>query len=61
MTESEPVDLRLVLLNNLDTPPELVEYLQEGDHLSKSLYAAGFAIVEATSGAPVMITQTDEL
>ena len=61
VTVSKPVDLRLVLLNNLDTPPELVEYLQEGDHLSKSLYAAGFAIVEATSGAPVMITQTDEL
>ena len=60
MTLSGAPDCRLVLLNSIDASPDLVEQLLEGDHLSKGLYAMGFAIVEATSGYPVIITQTGE-
>ena len=54
-------DFRLVLLESVDATPELVDHLQQGDHQSRSLYAAGFAIVAATAGHPVTITLTDEV
>ena len=53
-------DFRLVLLNSVDATPELVDHLQQGDHQSRGLYAAGFAIVEATACHPVTVTVTDE-
>ena len=53
-------DFRLVLLEHIDATTELVDHLQQGDHQSGGLYAAGFAIVEATSGHPVTIIVTDE-
>ena len=58
LTTSGAIDCRLVLLDSVDASPELVEHLQDGDHSSKGLYAMGFAILEATSGYPVTITQT---
>ena len=56
---SDIMDLRLVLLDDMDTSNELAEHLREGNHLSRGLYALGFAIVEATSGFPVTVTQAD--
>ena len=53
-------DFRLVLLESVDATTELVDHLQQGDHQSHGLYAAGFAIVEATNGHPVTITVTGE-
>ncbi len=58
VTTSGAIDCRLILLDSIDASPELVKQLLECDHLSKGLYAMGFAIVEATSGYPVIVTQT---
>lgn len=58
MTTSGEIDCRLVLLDSVNTSPELFEHLQNGDHSSKDLYAMGFAIVDTISGHPVTITQT---
>ena len=52
-------DFRLVLLEDVDATEELVSHLQQGDHHSRDLYAAGFAIVEATTGHPVTITAVE--
>lgn len=60
VTASGAMDYRLVLLDSINASPECAERLLQGDHLSKGLYAMGFAIVEATSGYPVTITQTGE-
>ena len=54
------IDCRLIPLDSMDATTELFDHLQTGDHLSKGLYAMGFAIVEATSGYPVIISRTDE-
>ena len=54
------MDCRLALLDSLDVSPELVEHLQNGDHLSKDIYRMGFAIVEFSSGHPLTITQRSE-
>ncbi len=59
-TKSDVIDFRLVPLESVDASPELSQHLQEGDHASRGLYAMGFAIVEATSGHPVTITQRGE-
>ena len=53
-------NFRLVLLKSVDATTGLVDHLQQGDHQSRGLYAAGFAIVEETTGHPVTITVTDE-
>lgn len=52
-------DFWLVLLECVDAPEELVTYLHQGDHHSRGLYTAGFAIVEAKTGHPVTITGTE--
>ena len=52
-------DFRLVLLNSVDATPDLADHLQQGDHQSRGLYAAGFAIVEASNGHPVVISAAD--
>lgn len=60
VTASGAIDFSLVLLGSINVSPELSQHLQEGDHASRGLYAMGFAIVEATSGCPVTITQRGE-
>ena len=57
VTTSNVIDLRLVPLDCIDVSPALAEHLLEGDHLSKGLCSMGFAVVEATSGYPVIITE----
>ena len=56
VTTSEKMDFRLVLLDSIDASPEQVERLQNEDHFGQSLCAMGFAVVEATSRYPIMIT-----
>lgn len=53
-------NFRLVLLESVDATQECVDQLLRGDHQSRSVYAAGFAIVEETTGHPVTITVVDE-
>ena len=60
LAATDAIHCRLVPLDSIDVLPDLVEYLQSGDHSSKGLYAMGFAIVEATSGYPVTVTPTGE-
>lgn len=57
---SHSMAYRLVLLDSIDASPECAEQLLQGDHLTKGLYAKGFAIEEVTSGHPVTITRATE-
>ena len=56
ITTVERMDFRLVLLDSIDATPELVDHMLNEDHLGQSLCAMGFAVVEVTSGYPIMIT-----
>ena len=54
------MEFRLVLLDSLSAPVELWEALQENDCLSRDLSRMGFAIVEATTEAPIVVSLMEE-
>ena len=57
---SDHLDVRLVLLDSLNSPTELTASLQEDNCLSKDLYRMGFVVIEATTGTLIRITPEDE-
>jgi len=54
------MELRLVPLDSLDPMPEVVELLGAESCLSKGLSRMGFAVVEATTGAPIVVSLTQK-
>ncbi len=55
------MEFQLVLLDSLDPRPELIEALEEEWCLSRDLSRMGFAVVEATTQSPIVVTIKDEL
>ena len=54
------MDFRLVRLDSLSPSTELSEALRADECLSKGLCEMGFVIVEATTGAPIVVTVEDD-
>ena len=54
------MEFGLVLLDSLNPSAELIEALDEETCLSRDLSRMGFAIVEATSHSPVVVSIKDE-
>ena len=54
------MEFRLVLLEGLNPSTELIEALDEEACLSRDLSRMGFAIVEATSHSPIVVSIKDE-
>lgn len=54
------MELRLVPLDSLDPTPEVVELLGAESCLSKGLSRMGFAVVEATTGSPIVVSLTQK-
>ena len=54
------MEFQLVLLENLNPTTELVAALQQHNCLSRDLSRMGFAIVEATSRAPIVVSVEPE-
>ena len=54
------MEFRLVLLDSLNPSTELIEALDEETCLSRDLSRMGFAIVEATSHSPIVVSIKDE-
>ena len=60
MEMSGEMEFQLVLLDSLNPSTQLVESLREDDCLSRDLSRMGFAVVEATTGSPIVVSLKEE-
>ena len=57
---AEKMEFELVLLDGLDPSNELIDSLKEDQCLSRDLCQMGFAVVEATTRAPIVVSLEEQ-
>ena len=57
---AEKMEFELVLLDGLDPSNELIDSLKEDQCLSRDLCEMGFAVVEATTRLPIVVSLVDQ-